>query len=60
MNYDSIAMHTLAAASVLGPLSGYIPPAVALLGAVFYIIQIYESKTAQDFIKRWRKKVDPE
>jgi hypothetical protein len=40
------------AAAVLSTLVGLLPPFVALLGGIYYIILIYESKT----LKEWRQK----
>jgi len=41
--------HLVAGSAVLTTIAGMLPPAVALVALVWYVIQIYESKTFQ----RW-------
>ena len=40
--------------AILAALAGIIPAAAALLGAIYYIILIYESKTFKDWRQRRR------
>lgn len=44
----------VSAAAILGALLGVLPVLAALVGVVYYIIQIYESKTWQNATARWR------
>lgn len=44
------------AATVVSALAGWLPTGAALLGIIWYAIQIWESKTVQDFIARHRRK----
>lgn len=47
-------MDFAAGAGILATLTGYAPVAAALLGALWYVIQIYESKTGQRVVT-WLK-----
>lgn len=46
--------HIASAGAILGALGGWLPPAAAFIGMVWYCIQIFETKTVQDWIKRRR------
>lgn len=48
------AMHGTAGVTIVGALSGVLPPFVALIGGIYYAIQVYESKTVQDWLARRR------
>jgi hypothetical protein len=53
------AVNTLATATILSTLVGWLPPIAALLGIIWFLIQIFESKTGQRFvrwIKFWKRK----
>lgn len=52
MTFDDVApaFHTGAVASILGSLVGWLPPLAAVLAAIWYSIEIYESKTFQRII----------
>lgn len=42
--------------AIVGTLLGYLPSIAALAGIIWYGVQIYESKTVQKGIRRWRLK----
>lgn len=46
--------HTASLVTVFGTLLGWLPHIAALLAAVWYSVQIWESKTLQKRIKLWR------
>lgn len=48
----SHAADTAATASILAVLAGYLPIGVTILAAIWYLLQIWESKTVCD----WRMK----
>lgn len=58
--------HVLSGAAVVGAFVGLLPPIAALVGVVYYSIQIYESQTVQQWkatrrsrkIARLRKEID--
>lgn len=47
-------MHGTAGVTILGAMSGVLPPIAALIGVIYYGIQIFESKTMQDWLARRR------
>jgi hypothetical protein len=50
-----IAGHAISAASLIGILAGALPALAALGAVVWYCIAIYETKTVQTWLARWRK-----
>ncbi len=46
-----------AGATILAALAGWLPPLAALAGIIWYLIQIYESKTVQVRIRLIRSKL---
>ncbi len=52
----SVAGHTLAVWSIVASFTSWFPPAAAFIALVFYIIQIYESKTFQGALENRRKR----
>lgn len=61
--HERIVLYTadaISATAVVGTLLGYLPSAAALAGLIWYAIQIWESKTVQRILQRWRnKEADP-
>ena len=49
MTFDDVApiIHGTSVLAILGALAGWVPPVAALLAALWYSIEIYESKTFQ-------------
>jgi uncharacterized membrane protein YccC len=41
-----------AAMAILASLAGWLPPAAAVIGIIWYAIQIWESRTLQDWVQR--------
>ncbi len=54
--FNTTVGNWLSAAAVLGTLAGWLPPLAALIAAVWYCIQIYESDTFQSWMERRRAK----
>lgn len=58
--------HVMSGAAVVGAFVGLLPPIAALVGVVYYSIQIYESPTVQQWnatrrarkIMRYRERID--
>lgn len=50
-----VAGHTISVASLVGILAGVLPALAALGAVVWYAIAIYETKTMQELIMRFRK-----
>ena len=48
--------HSLSGAAILGTLAGWFPPIAAFVAFIWYSIQIYESKTVQDWFHARRAK----
>ncbi len=46
----------ISASAILGTLAGLLPPLAAIAGLLWYIIQIYESKTVQRYVRARRLK----
>lgn len=46
----------MAGAAIAASLMQWLPPAAALLGVIWYAIQIWESKTVQKHVRSWRMK----
>lgn len=46
---------TMAATGIIGTLIGVLPVLAAVIGIVYYLILIYESKTVQGWLDRRRK-----
>jgi hypothetical protein len=49
-----VAVNTSAGAALFSALAGYIPLVVAIIPAVWYAIQIWETKTVQKHIRLWK------
>lgn len=43
-----------AGATVVGSLMGFLPVAAAIVGIIWYTIQIWETKTVQALVAKWR------
>jgi hypothetical protein len=59
MNTDPVlkaAVDVGAGATVIGSIFGFIPAFAAIFGIVWYSILIWESKTVQYWVNRWRGK----
>ena len=48
--------HVASGVALLGALIGIVPAVAAVVAFVWYAVQIYESKTFQDYLKRRREK----
>lgn len=46
--------HIASAGAIVFAILGWLPPLAALVGLIWYCIQIHESKTMQDWLKRRR------
>lgn len=46
--------HIASAGAIVFAILGWLPPLAALVGLIWYCIQIHESKTMQDWLKRQR------
>lgn len=59
MEYQKVAahetLHTVAAATVLGSIAGFLPPLAAFVAVIWYSIQIYESDTVQRWLARGKQ-----
>lgn len=53
------AFHALSIGAVLGSIAGILPPLAALAAAIWYAIQIWESKTVQGWRARWHRGKHP-
>lgn len=56
MDNIQITADVAAGVSVVATIVGLLPPAVALLGLIWYCIQIWESKTVQSLICKVKTK----
>lgn len=60
INPDVAAKHltytadTLSALAIVTTLLGWLPPLAAFAGFVWYVIQIWESKTVQKKVRAWK------
>jgi hypothetical protein len=45
----------VSAITVVGAVAGYLPPIAAVFAIIWYLIQIYESRTVQGWLKREKK-----
>jgi hypothetical protein len=52
LRFMSHVADTLSAGAILGAMGHFLPPLAALVGIIWYAIQIYESKTFQRFLAR--------
>ncbi len=52
----SVAGHTLAVWSIVASFTSWFPSTAALIALVFYVIQIYESKTFQGALENRRRR----
>jgi hypothetical protein len=50
------AIDSASIVTVLGTLAGWLPSIAALLTIVWTALRIYESKTVQGLVQRWRAK----
>lgn len=58
MEFHTVAGNTLSVGAIVGAIVGWLPPAAALIAIVWYLIQIKESKTYQDWkASRRREKI---
>lgn len=46
------ANHMISAAAIAGTMAGILPPLAALVAIIWYAIQIWESRTVQEWFKR--------
>lgn len=53
-----VAAHVISLAAIGGAFVGILPPLAALGAIIWYAIQIYESRTFQDWLAKVRKKSD--
>lgn len=51
MDKVSNVLNGLSLATILATLAGFLPPIAALVGAIYYLILIWESKT----MREWRQ-----
>jgi hypothetical protein len=51
----SHAADTVSAFAIVGTIAGYLPPLAALVATVWYMVQIWESKTAAGWRARWHR-----
>jgi uncharacterized protein (DUF2062 family) len=49
------SLHAVSATIALGAIAGVLPPLAALVAILWYAIQIWESKTVQNWFKRKRE-----
>ena len=48
--------HLFSAGAIIGTFSGWLPGIAAVVALVWYVIQIYESKTAQHYFRTRRER----
>ena len=53
---DHWIAHFASAVAILAALFGYMPYIAAFVGMVWYLVQIYESKTFQNILKKDKKR----
>ena len=51
-----VVADALAAGGIVATFIGWLPSISAILGFVWFIIQIWESRTVQDGVARWQKR----
>lgn len=51
----AVTIDLLAASAVVGTVVSWLPPIAAFLSIIWFAIQIWESKSCQAFVARWRK-----
>jgi hypothetical protein len=44
--------HVISLLAIIGSIAGWLPAVAALAGFIWYAIQIYESQTVKDWVKR--------
>lgn len=57
MNHQRTINYTvdaISASAILATFAGLLPPLAGLAGLIWYGIQIWESKTVQRHVRRWR------
>lgn len=48
------AVDTVSAGAILGTFLGLLPPLAALVASIWYVVQIYESDTVQNYLHQRR------
>jgi len=48
--------HLVSAGAILGAIVGYLPAIAALVGVVWYLVQLYESNTVQRYLRGRRER----
>ena len=48
--------HLVSAGAILGAIIGYLPAVAALVGVVWYLVQLYESHTVQRYLRGRRER----
>lgn len=55
-HFNTLLGNGISLGAIIGTLAGWLPPIAALIAAVWYCVQIYESKSFQGFLMRRRAK----
>jgi predicted acyltransferase (DUF342 family) len=57
-NFDpsSVVPQTASITALLAVLAGWLPMFIALIPAVYYLFLIYETKTVQGWLEKWRER----
>lgn len=56
LDADHIVAHLASLAAILGALMGYFPDLAAGAALVWYVLQLWEGKTVQDWRRKRRKR----
>jgi hypothetical protein len=51
---DHVFAHSASAAAILSSMMGWLPPLCAIVGLIWYLLQIWESQTVQGLVAAWR------
>lgn len=56
LDASHVVGHGLSLLAILGSLAGYIPAVAAFAGFIWYLVQLYESKTVQHWVRNRRER----
>lgn len=56
LDVDHLFAHIASLGAIFATIAGWLPSIAALVAVLWYVLQIYESKTVQRHIHRWKEK----